>query len=72
MLHEVAHLLSVTLGAKPGVEFPCQLIHIVADVVNFGAELPQLLRWACFQLRSLDQPSQISCFTEAAGFGILP
>ena len=72
MLHEVAHLLGITLVAKSGVEFPCQLIHIVADVVNFGAELPQLLRWACFQLRSLNQPPQIGCFTEAAGFGVLP
>ena len=72
MLHKVAHLLGVALVAKSGVEFPCQLIHIVADVVNFGAKLPQLMRWACFQLRSLDQPPQIGCFTEAAGFGVLP
>ena len=72
MLHEVVYLLSVALGAKPSVEFPCQLIHIVADAVNFGAELPQLLGWACFQLRSTDQPPQIGCFAEAAGFGVLP
>ncbi len=72
MLHEVVYLLSVALGAKPSVEFPCQLIHIVADVVNFGAKLPQLLRRACFQLHSLNQPPQIGCFTEAAGFGVLP
>ena len=72
MLHKVAHLLGVALGAKPSVEFPCQLIHIVADVVNFGAKLSKLLRWACFQLRSLNQPPQIGCFAEAAGFGVLP
>ena len=72
MLHEVVYLLSVALGAKPSVEFPCQLIHIVADVVNLSTELPQLLRRACFQLRSLNQPPLIGCFTEAAGFGVLP
>ena len=72
MLHEVAHLLGVALGAKPGVELPGQLIHVVADVVNLSTELPQLLGWACFQLHSLDQPPQIGCFTEAAGFGVLP
>ena len=71
MLHEVAYLLSITFGTKPSVEFPCQLIHVVADVVNLSTELFQLLRWACFQLRSLDQPPQIGCFTEAAGFGVL-
>lgn len=36
MLHEVAHLLGVALGAKPGVELPGQLIHVVADVVNLS------------------------------------
>ena len=71
MLHKVAHLLGVALVAKSGVEFPCQLIHIVADVMELSTELPQLLRWACFQLRSLDQPPQIGCFTEAAGLGAL-
>lgn len=72
MLHEVAHLLCVALGAKSGVEFTCQLIHVVADVMDLSTELSKLLRWACFQLRSLNQPPQIGCFTEAAGFGILP
>lgn len=72
MLHEVAHLLGIALGAKPGVELPCQLVHVVADVVNLSTELPQLLRGACFQLRPLDQQPQIGCFTEAAGFGVLP
>ena len=72
MLHEIAHLLCVTLVAKSGVEFSRQLIHVVADVVNLSTELPQLLRGACFQLRPLDQPPQIGCFTEAAGFGVLP
>ena len=71
MLHEVAYLLSITFGTKPGVEFPRQLIHVVADVMDLSTELPKLLRWACFQLHSLDQPPQIGCFTEAAGFGIL-
>ena len=72
MLHEVARLLCVTLVAKSGVEFSRQLIHVVADVVNLSTELPQLLRGACFQLRPLDQQPQIGCFTEAAGFGVLP
>ena len=65
-------MLGITFGTKPGVEFPGQLIHVVADVVNLSTELPQLLRWARFQLRSLNQPPQIGCFTEAAGFGVLP
>ena len=38
MLHEVAHLLCVTLVAKSGVEFSRQLIHIVADVVNLSMD----------------------------------
>ena len=72
MLHEVAHLLCVTLVAKSGVELPGQLIHVVADVVNLSTELPQLLRGACFQLRSLNQPPQVSGLAEPAGDGILP
>lgn len=46
-------------------------LHLVETTHN-DTELPQLLGWACFQLRSLDQPPQIDCFTEAAGFGVLP
>ena len=72
MLHEVAHLLGIAFGAESGIELSCQLIYVVSDVVNFGAQLPQLLRWAGFQLRSLNQPPQVSGFAEPAGFGILP
>ena len=72
MLHEVAHLLGVALGAKPGVELSYQLIYVVSDVVNFGAQLPKLLRWAGFQLCSFNQPPQVSGLAEPADFGILP
>ena len=72
MLHEVAHLLGITFGAESGIELSCQLIYVVPNVVNLSAQLPQLLRGAGLQLRSLNQPPQIGCFTEAAGFSVLP
>ena len=72
MLHEVAHLLGVALGAKPGVELPGQLIHVVADVMDLSTQLSQLLRWTGFQLGSLNQPPQVSGLAKPAGFGILP
>ena len=72
MLHEVAHLLGIAFGTKSGIELSCQLIYVVSDVVNFGAQLSQLLGWAGFQLRSLNQPPQVGGLAEPAGFGILP
>ena len=72
MLHEVAHLLGFAFGAESGIELSCQLIHVVADVMDLSTELSKLLRWACFQLRSLNQPPQVSVLAEPAGFGILP
>lgn len=72
MLHEVAYLLGIAFGAKAGIELSCQLIYVVPNVVNFGAQLSQFLRWAGFQLGSLNQPPQVSGLAEPAGFGILP
>ena len=71
MLHEVAHLPGITFGAESGIELSCQLIYVVSNVVNLSAQLPQLLWWAGFQLCSLNQPPQIGCFAEPAGFGVL-
>ena len=72
MLHEVAHLLGIAFDAESGIELSCQLVHVVADVMDLSTELSKLLRWACFQLRSLNQPPQVSGLAEPAGFGILP
>ena len=71
LAQQIFDLGRIFFAPEAGIDLSCNLVHVVADVMDLGTELLDFLRWTGFDLRAYDKLPQVGCFGETVPLRIL-